>query len=83
MGCIMMRKCHTNTCPVGIATQARPRLLGAGPRAGRGPRRGRLQRRAALRPALRQPSTRGFFSVKLHSYAPVCFTLPTHPPTRS
>lgn len=20
MGCIMMRKCHTNTCPVGIAT---------------------------------------------------------------
>lgn len=23
MGCIMMRKCHTNTCPVGIATQAR------------------------------------------------------------
>lgn len=22
MGCIMMRKCHTNTCPVGIATQA-------------------------------------------------------------
>lgn len=21
MGCIMMRKCHTNTCPVGIATQ--------------------------------------------------------------
>jgi Conserved region in glutamate synthase len=24
MGCIMMRKCHTNTCPVGIATQVRP-----------------------------------------------------------
>lgn len=23
MGCIMMRKCHTNTCPVGIATQVR------------------------------------------------------------
>lgn len=23
IGCIMMRKCHTNTCPVGIATQAR------------------------------------------------------------
>src|SRR5271166_3813156 len=21
MGCIMMRKCHLNTCPVGIATQ--------------------------------------------------------------
>ena len=21
MGCIMMRKCHKNTCPVGIATQ--------------------------------------------------------------
>lgn len=21
LGCIMMRKCHTNTCPVGIATQ--------------------------------------------------------------
>lgn len=21
IGCIMMRKCHTNTCPVGIATQ--------------------------------------------------------------
>jgi glutamate synthase (NADPH/NADH) len=21
MGCVMMRKCHTNTCPVGIATQ--------------------------------------------------------------
>jgi glutamate synthase domain-containing protein 2 len=28
MGCIMMRKCHTNTCPVGIATQVR--LLSAG-----------------------------------------------------
>ena len=24
-GCIMMRKCHSNTCPVGIATQ-RPEL---------------------------------------------------------
>ena len=24
LGCIMMRKCHTNTCPVGIATQVRP-----------------------------------------------------------
>jgi hypothetical protein len=24
MGCIMMRKCHTNTCPVGIATQVCP-----------------------------------------------------------
>ena len=23
MGCIMMRKCHKNTCPVGIATQVR------------------------------------------------------------
>ena len=23
LGCIMMRKCHTNTCPVGIATQVR------------------------------------------------------------
>lgn len=22
LGCIMMRKCHTNTCPVGVATQA-------------------------------------------------------------
>ena len=21
LGCIMMRKCHTNTCPVGVATQ--------------------------------------------------------------
>ena len=21
MGCIMMRKCHLNTCPVGVATQ--------------------------------------------------------------
>ena len=21
LGCIMMRKCHLNTCPVGIATQ--------------------------------------------------------------
>lgn len=27
MGCIMMRKCHLNTCPVGIATQD-PVLLG-------------------------------------------------------
>lgn len=27
MGCIMMRKCHTNTCPVGIATQARRAIL--------------------------------------------------------
>ena len=27
MGCIMMRKCHTNTCPVGIATQARLQTL--------------------------------------------------------
>ena len=24
-GCILMRKCHTNTCPVGVATQ-RPEL---------------------------------------------------------
>ena len=23
LGCIMMRKCHTNQCPVGIATQVR------------------------------------------------------------
>ena len=23
MGCTMMRKCHLNTCPVGIATQVR------------------------------------------------------------
>ena len=22
LGCIMMRKCHTNMCPVGIATQS-------------------------------------------------------------
>ena len=21
MGCVMMRKCHKNTCPVGVATQ--------------------------------------------------------------
>ena len=21
MGCVMMRKCHLNTCPVGVATQ--------------------------------------------------------------
>jgi glutamate synthase (NADPH/NADH) large chain len=27
MGCVMMRKCHSNTCPVGIATQD-PRLRG-------------------------------------------------------
>ncbi|HNY16973.1 MAG TPA: glutamate synthase large subunit [Treponemataceae bacterium] len=27
MGCVMMRKCHNNTCPVGIATQD-PRLRG-------------------------------------------------------
>lgn len=26
LGCIMMRKCHTNTCPVGIATQVGPRV---------------------------------------------------------
>jgi hypothetical protein len=26
LGCIMMRKCHTNTCPVGIATQVSARL---------------------------------------------------------
>ena len=34
MGCIMMRKCHTNTCPVGVATQVLPCLsvvLGADP----------------------------------------------------
>jgi len=32
MGCIMMRKCHLNTCPVGIATQdpeLRKKFLGA------------------------------------------------------
>lgn len=32
MGCIMMRKCHLNTCPVGIATQdpaLREKFLGA------------------------------------------------------
>ncbi len=23
LGCIMMRKCHLNTCPVGVATQVR------------------------------------------------------------
>ena len=23
MGCTMMRKCHLNTCPVGIATQVK------------------------------------------------------------
>jgi len=33
MGCIMMRKCHTNTCPVGIATQVRvPEVLEGGGR---------------------------------------------------
>lgn len=25
LGCIMMRKCHLNTCPVGVATQDRTR----------------------------------------------------------
>ncbi|MGZ0190581.1 MAG: glutamate synthase-related protein, partial [Alphaproteobacteria bacterium] len=32
MGCIMMRKCHLNTCPVGVATQdpeLRKRFTGA------------------------------------------------------
>ena len=29
LGCIMMRKCHTNTCPVGIATQVGVRVAGA------------------------------------------------------
>ncbi len=32
MGCVMMRKCHLNTCPVGIATQdpqLRKRFMGA------------------------------------------------------
>ena len=33
LGCIMMRKCHTNTCPVGIATQVRGE--GGGDQAGR------------------------------------------------
>ncbi|MCM1137044.1 MAG: glutamate synthase large subunit [Muribaculum sp.] len=31
LGCVMMRKCHTNTCPVGVATQneeLRQRFLG-------------------------------------------------------
>jgi glutamate synthase (NADPH/NADH) large chain len=31
LGCVMMRKCHLNTCPVGIATQnpeLRKRFLG-------------------------------------------------------
>ena len=23
LGCTMMRKCHLNTCPVGVATQVR------------------------------------------------------------
>lgn len=32
MGCIMMRKCHTNTCPVGIATQVGACRLRAGGR---------------------------------------------------
>ena len=27
MGCIMMRKCHLNTCPVGVATQGEIALL--------------------------------------------------------
>ena len=27
MGCAMMRKCHLNTCPVGIATQVIALLL--------------------------------------------------------
>lgn len=27
IGCTMMRKCHLNTCPVGIATQVRRRIL--------------------------------------------------------
>ncbi|MDR1085474.1 MAG: glutamate synthase large subunit [Deltaproteobacteria bacterium] len=27
MGCLMMRKCHTNTCPVGVATQD-PKMRG-------------------------------------------------------
>lgn len=26
LGCTMMRKCHLNTCPVGIATQVTERL---------------------------------------------------------
>jgi glutamate synthase (NADPH/NADH) large chain len=30
MGCIMMRKCHLNTCPVGVATQD-PELRSASP----------------------------------------------------
>ena len=34
LGCIMMRKCHTNTCPVGIATQVGV----AGARGPRGPK---------------------------------------------
>ena len=28
-GCIMMRKCHLNTCPVGVATQELPRVAQA------------------------------------------------------
>ena len=31
LGCIMMRKCHLNTCPVGVATQdpnCRKRFIG-------------------------------------------------------
>ncbi len=31
MGCVMMRKCHLNTCPVGVATQnpeLRKRFMG-------------------------------------------------------
>lgn len=27
MGCTMMRKCHLNTCPVGIATQVNELIL--------------------------------------------------------
>src|SRR3546814_11903057 len=29
-GCIMMRKCHLNTCPVGIATRSEERRVGKG-----------------------------------------------------
>ena len=31
LGCIMMRKCHTNTCPVGVATQVSCVLSGHTP----------------------------------------------------
>ena len=37
LGCIMMRKCHTNTCPVGVATQdpeLRAKFAGGGRRVG-------------------------------------------------